>query len=655
MSVRVLFGRALRRALPVAGFVACSAVWLASAGAAASDEGYVSVSMRDNVFQPEAIRVPIGSQIEWHNDGANVHNVVADDGSYASGNLEPGQEFTQRFDKPGVFKFTCTLHGIPGVGGMIGMVVVGDVPIPSEHGNVGKGREPVPTGARATIHVPADQPTIQAGVDAAASGDLVLVAAGVYEEAVRVTTPYLTIRGEDRDTTILDGGLSMANGVHVIEADGVVLENMTARHYVVNGFYWTGVQGFRGSYLTAYANGDYGIYAFDSMWGRFDHSYAGGHPDSGFYVGQCDPCHVVIADVLSEGNAFGFSGTNASGDFIVANSEWRDNLAGIAPNTLDSEALAPGHDMLIAGNHVHDNSNRHVPAKQLSLPALGIGIFVTGVHDDVVRGNLVEGHSTFGIAVLPNVDENMWLTFGTRVEGNIVRDSGQADLALGAPGAGRDCFAGNDHSTSTPVAIEVVASCEGPLRTGSTGAAAPTIQLLARVMGALGGGERTDGDWKTWPAPPVDQAEMPDAATAPRVLAIPETAVPGTVEIRDVSAIPATSSPSTVTREVTLLGASVSSSPLAFVLALYAYLLPALLYVAWVAVAIWDLVRREDSSIRRRALWMLGVIAIPLAGPIAYFALGGSPIPRTLRITLVLGGIVVYGVVTVLATVLMVT
>jgi hypothetical protein len=469
-----------------------------------------------------------------------------------------------------------------------------------------------------------------------------------------VTTPYLTIRGEDRETTILDGGLSMANGVHVIEADGVVLENLTARHYVVNGFYWTGVQGFRGSYLTAYANGDYGIYAFDSSWGRFDHSYAAGHPDSGFYVGQCDPCHVVITDVLSEGNAFGFSGTNASGDFIVANSEWRDNLAGIAPNTLDTEALAPGHDMLIAGNYVHDNSNRHAPANQLSTPGLGIGLFVTGVHDDVIRGNLVEGHSTFGIAVLPTVDENLWLTSGTRVEGNVVRDSGQADLALGAPGLGRDCFAGNDHATSIPVAIEVVASCDGPLRPGSAGALAPTIQLLARVIDAAGGGERTDGDWKTWPAPQVDQAEMPDAATAPRVLAIPETAVPGTVEIRDVSAIHATPTPTIVTREVTLLGTSVSSSPLGVVFALYAYLLPALLYVAWIAVAIWDLVRREDGSIRRRALWMLAVIAIPLVGPIAYFAFGGSPIPRTLRLALVLGGIVVYLVVTVLATVLMV-
>ena len=131
----------LRYAVPAA----LTALWFATAGTVASEEGYVSIAMQDNVFRPEIIRVPVGSQVEWHNDGGNVHNVVADDGSYDSGNLEPGQEFTQAFNESGVYTFTCTLHGVPGVGGMIGTIVVGDVPIPTEHGDVGRGREPVPT------------------------------------------------------------------------------------------------------------------------------------------------------------------------------------------------------------------------------------------------------------------------------------------------------------------------------------------------------------------------------------------------------------------------------------------------------------------------------------------------------------------------------
>ena len=56
-----------------------------------------------------------------------------------------------------------------------------------------------------TIHVPANFPTIQAAVNAATEGDLVLIAKGVYHEAVDVKSPCITIRGEDRMGVELDG------------------------------------------------------------------------------------------------------------------------------------------------------------------------------------------------------------------------------------------------------------------------------------------------------------------------------------------------------------------------------------------------------------------------------------------------------------------
>ena len=183
---------------------------------------------------------------------------------------------------------------------MIGTVAVGDVPLPGGNGSVTPEIEQPPAGFSDTVRVPHDEPTIQAGVDAVKPGGMVLIAPGVYDEQVTVTTPYITIRGEDRNTTIIDGGFERANGIQVIEADGVSIQNLTARNNLLNGFYWTSVHGYWGSYLTAYDNGDYGLFAYDSVYGQFDHSYASGSPDSGFYIGQCSPCHAVITDVLSD-------------------------------------------------------------------------------------------------------------------------------------------------------------------------------------------------------------------------------------------------------------------------------------------------------------------------------------------------------------------
>ena len=44
-----------------------------------------------------------------------------------------------------------------------------------------------------TIHVPGDQPTIQAGVNAASNGDIVLVAPGTYYENIDIKGKAITV------------------------------------------------------------------------------------------------------------------------------------------------------------------------------------------------------------------------------------------------------------------------------------------------------------------------------------------------------------------------------------------------------------------------------------------------------------------------------
>lgn len=598
-----------------------------------------SVSAIDNLFTPEIVRIDVGETVEWTMDGRSPHTVEADDGSWSSGNLDPGAEFDRTFDAEGIFPFFCRYHGRPGIG-MAGTVVVGDASLPG--GGV-PGPDPAPAGPSNTVQVPDDAPTIQDAVDRARPGGLVLIDPGVYREAVVVTTPYLTIRGMDRNDTILEGSFELANGIHVIEADGVAVENLTARHFLLNGFYWSNVLGYRGSYLTASTNGDYGIYAFGSRWGRFDHSYASGSPDAGFYIGACNPCDTVITDVIAEHNALGYSGTNAGGNLAIVNSEWRENLAGIVPNTLDSEPFAPQRDVLIAGNHVHHNNSTTIDAKEYEYVPFGMGIVVAGGRDDRIVGNLVEDQATYGIAMIPIVDTYFWPSGGNEVRDNVVHRSGRADLALAAPSAGDDCFAGNDAGTSHPAAVELLFPCSGfrPFP-GGGGSMGPTTYVLSRFIDSLDG-EFPHGDWRTQPDPPADLPDMPgDPAAAPPDPAIPGEAVPARYRIRVVEDIRAVRGPE-ISQEVGLMGIPlIASSWWSLLLGLYGYILPFVLYASWVAIAMWDLIRRDADTIPERARWMAIVLLVPFVGPLLYFGFGGSSIPSQLRLMLTAGGVIAY-------------
>ena len=469
------------------------------------------VNMYDNAFNAAVVRVPVGVRVKWMNVGKNQHNAVAVDGSWATGDaashdIAPGGEQDLTFAKPGVYRYYCTYHGTKDGKGMAGVVVVGDVAYsPGPRGAVAA----VADATGAVRRVPAKYPTIQAAVDAANPGDLVLVDRGVYREEVTVTTPSLVIRGLDRNATIIDGEFVRGNGIAVL-ADGVALENLTARHAVLNGFYWTGVTGFRGSWLTAYNNGDYGIYAFDATDGLLEHSYASGSPDSGFYIGECYPCRVVIRDVVAEHNAIGYSGTNSGGDLYVVSSVWRHNRSGLVPASLDLELKPPQREMVIAANLIVGNSNRSAPAATLPSIAYGNGVLIGGGVGNVVERNVIADHEQHGILITPMFDRNWWPARDNVIRDNRVVRSGRADLALGGPASFGNCFSGNRYTVAAPAGLEALHGCGG-LRLPLGFDPLP----LVSVVGYRGftAERRTFPDWRNQPVPPA-QPTMPGAATA---------------------------------------------------------------------------------------------------------------------------------------------
>src|ERR687892_1316826 len=374
----------------------------------------------------------------------------------------------------------------------------------------------------ATLHVPGDYDTIQAAVDAAEPGDLVLIEPGVYEESVSVTTPELTIRGTDRNEVILDGGFELDNGIRVTGAAGVAIENMTARNFTKNGFFWTGVEGY--------------------------------------------PCDAVIDDIVSEYNGLGYSGTNSGGDLYIVNSTFRFNRAGIVPNSGSYELCYPERETTIVGNRVYSNNQADTPAIDVALLAMGNGILPAGGVGNVIERNRVWDHDLTGIGLVPFPEEDandvvpppadddqpceeakgeptadpadipdtvLWNPRDNQVVDNVVEDSGRADIAVGSledvSGFG-NCFSGNEHTMSAPNDLEALAPCEGEGSGGDWSAGAVDFgPFLAE--------KPPSGDYQTSPVPD-DQENMPDAEEAPPR---PATDVP---DFPDVDAIEVPARPS---------------------------------------------------------------------------------------------------------------
>jgi hypothetical protein len=489
-----------------------------------------------------------------------------------------------------------------------------------------------------TRRVPVDYPTIQAGVDAADPGDLVLIGPGVYRETVDVTTPGITIRGVDRNQVVIDGEFQRLNGIQVLFTDGVVVENITAINHTVNGFFWNGARGFRGSYLTAVNNGDYGIYVFDSGDGLFEHSYASGSPDASFYIGQCNPCHAVITDVIAEHSGLGYSGTNASGEIYIVDSVFRNNGAGLAPNTLDSELLPPAREVVVAGNLIHDNGYGEFPHKTAQWTTQGNGIVAAGIEDSLITRNRIFNHPLNGIQLTVNIDENVWMSSGNTVSENVVEGSGLADLAMTGPTQSGNCFEDNIHSTSLPPLLETAQPCEG-LRFPALYEIGSLSALFGRVVEA-GLGIDADVSYRDMPHPdpqpqmpggvdaPVRPAVNVFASARPDIEAIQVPEMPGGVEI-------------TQSKGLSIMGVTFAST-IGGVLGLYSYVLPLVLYAAWVVIAVWDVTRREDISRGVGIVWILGILVIPFLGVVAYYLFGKSTIPAGYRWALLAGGMGAY-------------
>lgn len=68
------------------------------------------VSIQDSFFEPANSTVAPRTAVLWVNEGAEPHTVTADDGSFDSTTLNPGQFFLVAFEEQGRVTYHCALH-----------------------------------------------------------------------------------------------------------------------------------------------------------------------------------------------------------------------------------------------------------------------------------------------------------------------------------------------------------------------------------------------------------------------------------------------------------------------------------------------------------------------------------------------------------------
>ena len=77
-------------------------------------------SLKTNTaFAPSPVVISAGGTVTWTNNDNTSHTSSGDDGSWNSGNIAPGAQFSRTFASAGSYTYHCAIHP-----GMVGTVTV---------------------------------------------------------------------------------------------------------------------------------------------------------------------------------------------------------------------------------------------------------------------------------------------------------------------------------------------------------------------------------------------------------------------------------------------------------------------------------------------------------------------------------------------------
>jgi plastocyanin len=110
-----------RRCRSLLALTAVAVLWTVTASdpANAAPPDAAQIVIKDFMFSPNALTIKAGSSVTWANKDDEPHSVVSDTGLFRSGAVDTDESFSFKFDKPGTYHFTCSIHPR-----MVGTIVV---------------------------------------------------------------------------------------------------------------------------------------------------------------------------------------------------------------------------------------------------------------------------------------------------------------------------------------------------------------------------------------------------------------------------------------------------------------------------------------------------------------------------------------------------
>jgi parallel beta-helix repeat protein len=225
--------------------------------------------------------------------------------------------------------------------------------------------------AQVTIHVPADQPTIQQGISAANSGDTVLVAPGIYKENINFQGKAITVTSSGgAGQTVIDG---QRNGSSV-----VTFSSGEGNSSLLSGFTIQNGNGSEGGGIT--------VQASSPKITNNTITNNGGCDGLGIGVGFGSP--VIQKNLISNNVRSGCSGGIGGGGISIRGASSPQIIENtIENNSLDADgagiSLFAAGTPLIRGNTIRGNTTG----------ANGGGIVMGNQSDADITGNIITNNT----------------------------------------------------------------------------------------------------------------------------------------------------------------------------------------------------------------------------------------------------------------------